>query len=193
MEKNNDFLNKITSLQNDYYSKNKKNTLFKAKQKEDCATMVSKQLSLQELLENTFFIIPNTNKIFINYLVFKTFIEPLNYNSAIERILILTNFCISNYSTYEVHINLDSFTISAAQRYKIIIQLYTEHCLQSNTQYSTILNRMHIYNTPNTIESAISLLSPLIDNVIKSKITLHNKVESPDLLSNLLKIDIKTI
>jgi hypothetical protein len=187
MSNNNDFLNKITALQNDYYSKNKKNSLFKTKQKEDCAIMVSNKLSLEELLNNTFFIIPNTNKIFINYLVFKTFVEPSIYNETINWILSLTNFCISNYSTYEVHINLDSFTISAAQRYKNIIQLYTEQCLQSNTQYSTILKNMYIYNTPNCIESIISMLTPIIDNEIKSKIFLHNKIESPDKLKELLK------
>jgi hypothetical protein len=187
MSNNNDFLNKISALQNDFYSKNKKNTLFKAKQKEECATIVSSQLSLADLLEHTFFILPNTNKIFINYLVFKTFIEPSNYAAALNRILELTYYCISNYNSYEVHVNLDTFTISAAHRYKNIIQMYTEHCLHSETQFASILTGMYIYNTPNSIDSTISLLSPLIDASVKSKIHLRNKVESPMLLQELLK------
>jgi hypothetical protein len=186
MNNNSDFLNKIQELQNNFYSTNQKNMLFKAKQKEECASIISNQLSLEDLLHNTFFIIPNTNKIFIDYLVFKTFIHPSNYNIALNHIISLTTYCINKYNEYEVHINLNTFTISAAQRYKDVVKLYTDYCLSSDTQFSNTLTGMFIYNTPNVMDNIITILGPFIDNTVKRKIHLKNKSESPELIKLLL-------
>ena len=189
MENTNNFLNKIQSLQDDYYSKNKKNVLFKEKQKEDCAKTISKQFILKELLENTFFIIPNTNKIYIEYLLFKTFVEPSNYNDVLKRMFDLINFCIVNYKSYEVHINLSTFTISSAQRYKDVISMYNSYCLSSETQYASLMKSMHVYNMPNVMDTIISILNPFIDVSLKTKICLHNKNESPQLLDKLFVVN----
>ena len=187
MNTNSKFLNKITELQNTYYAQNRKNILFKEKQKQECAVDLLKQVNLQDILNHTIFVIPNSCKIFIDYKIFKTFVEPSIYNDVLTRMLELTTYCIANYNTYEVHIDLSAFTITAAQRYKNLIQLYNTNCLKSDTKFSSILNSMHIYNPPSVIDNIATFLGPFIDSTVKSKILLHNKIESPALLANLLR------
>ena len=187
MNTHSDFLNKISELQHNYYANNKKNILFKEKQKQDCALSITRQLSLNELLEHSIFILPNSYKIFIDYKLFKTFAEPSINNSILQHIMNLTIYCINTYNTYEVHIDLSGFTISSAQRYKSMIQLYNASCLQSDTRFSAILKIMHVYNVPTIIDNIATILNPFIDNTVKTKIILHSKSESPGLLALLLQ------
>ena len=187
MNPNKEFLDKIAQLQNNYYSNNKKNTFFKEKQKQDCATKITQQLSLQELLDRSVFILPNSYKIYFDYNIFKTFAEPSVHNHILKHIMGLTTYCINTYNNYEVHMDLNSFTVSAAQRHKSFIQLYNSCCLQSDTQFSTILNSMHLYNVPSIIDSIATILNPFIEPTVKSKIFLHNKVDSPSRLAALFE------
>ena len=182
---NSDFLNKITELQKQYYSNNHKNTFFKASQKTECANTISSQISIDELLCNTFYIIPNTNKVFIDYLVFKTFINSYNYRHAIEYLIQLIQRCVASFEKYEVHVNLSTFSVSAAHRYKEIIHAYNNYCLSSDTQFALALSRMYIYNTPNVMENVIQIFQPFIEPTIKSKFQLISKSESPECLKTL--------
>ena len=45
----------ITSIQNQYYSQNTKNRIFKKDQKLDCAHYVTKHINIDELIENTIY------------------------------------------------------------------------------------------------------------------------------------------
>ena len=61
-------INKIKEIQDDYYSKNKKNTIFKNKQKFECANTVCNVFTIEYLISQALYIIPNTNKIFFDYI-----------------------------------------------------------------------------------------------------------------------------
>jgi len=194
MNNSNNVLDQATKLQNEFYSNHSKNTLFKSNQKVECATAVSNQMDVNHLIANTFYILPNTNSIFIDYLIFKTFINPTNYDAAINHVLKLCNDCIKIYGCYDVHLNLSTFTISSCHRYKDFIQTYSSRCLNcdgeqladgSATEFGVKLNKMHIYNTPNVMSNIITILSPIIAVEIKPKIFLHNKNESHPLLIEL--------
>lgn len=185
MNNSNNVLDQVTKLQNDFYSNHSKNTLFKSNQKVECATAVSSQMDVNQLIANTFYILPNTNSIFIDYLIFKTFINPSNYDAAINHAMKLCNDCINTYGWYDVHLNLSTFTISSCHRYKDIIQSYSSRCLNCETEFGLKLNKMHIYNTPNVMSNIITMLSPFITVEIKPKMVLHNKNESHPLLVEL--------
>jgi hypothetical protein len=83
--------------------------------------------------------------------------------------------------------NSNSLTISAAERYKYFVILLTQHCLREQCNYSYLLSKLYIYNTPNSISSIIQMATPLIDPVVRPKFILHNKDESKELLENLHK------
>ena len=177
---------RIAELTNQYYSDNKKNVFFKSNQKLDCATQVTNQIGINELIQKTIYLIPNTNLVFMDYTVFKTYATPENYSKIVSYILSLFDYCISNYGDFCAHVNLDSFTISAAERYKNIIECFLTNCMSSESQYSLRLKTMHIYNTPTTFQNISKLLMPFIDQLVKHKIIFYDKKTSGDLIDNLL-------
>jgi hypothetical protein len=64
---NSNLKNDLQKLQNEFYNNSNKNLFFKNKQKLNCATNISSQCDLNTLCSNTFIIIPNSNKIFMDY------------------------------------------------------------------------------------------------------------------------------
>ena len=44
---------------------------------------------------------------------------------------------------------------------------------------------MSVYNNPNVIDTIITILNPFIDSTLKTKISLYNKLESPQRLEKL--------
>ena len=81
---NSNLKNDLQKLQNEFYNNSNKNFFFKNKQKLDCAQNIGNQYDLVTLLNNTFINIPNTNKIFMDYTIFKLFANPNNYDNIIS-------------------------------------------------------------------------------------------------------------
>ena len=181
---NQNLTEQLEQYKNEYYSENKKNVIFKANQKMDCAAKIAAQVSLEVLLSKTMFIIPNTNKVFIDYTIFKVYAHPGIYDKIIKYIQYLFNICIANYGGYDAHVNLKSFTVSAAHRYKDIIDGFYSMALNNETEYMSNLNAMYIYNTPN----AIGEISKLILNPeVLPRLKTFSKDESPNKIKELFE------
>lgn len=161
---------KITKLQNDYYNQNAKSMFIKNQQKLHCAQNISENLQLEHLLAKMVYIIPNTNKICLDYAIFKTFAHPHIYTHIVEYILSLLKSCIQIHTHYEMHINLQSFTTTAAQRYKDIIYLFCSKCLQNDPFIATNLDVLYIYNSPKMLKSIMQIFAGAVNDTIKSKI-----------------------
>jgi hypothetical protein len=58
---NQSLVEQLQQYKNEYYTENTKNTIFKTKQKMDCAAKITSQISLDELLSKTMYMIPNSN------------------------------------------------------------------------------------------------------------------------------------
>jgi hypothetical protein len=183
----NSLLSRIETLQTEYYNDSKKAVFFKKQQKEECASSICNDVGLEKMLEHTVFIVPNTNKVYFDYTIFKTFAIPTNYDAIIKRVLDLFQECISIYGRFEAHVNLNTFTISAFERYKSIIIKFCEECFKNNTQYSIELVNFSIYNSPNMIDMITSIAKPFIDDNVRQKVVLYNKKESEKLISELLQ------
>jgi hypothetical protein len=179
----------IRILQNNFYANVNKNIIFKTTQKDLCAKYVEQQFDIKLLLEKTIFAIPNTNRVFFDYVLFKTYGNSNNFNIIVDYILCMFSDSINKYGNFECHINMQGFTITAAQRYKELICLFCQKCLQHNTQFARCLNFLYIYNPPSVISSISTLFSPFIDDVVKSKIILKSKGES---INTISKIEVKT-
>ena len=191
MERNNEteFINKITNLRNQYYSDSGKNIFFKNKQKMECATNICNSIGIEQIIDKTAYCIPNTNKVFFDYTIFKIYATPDNYDRIVSHALLQCRHNISNHGNFEIHINLNTFTVSACERYKDIIQIFCNECLRSNTRYSINLSKLIVYNSPNMIDSISRIILPFIDPIVRNKITLFSKTESDMLLSNLFYND----
>ena len=179
----------MEKFKNSYYENNKKNTFFKKSQKLDCAKELisSPSFNLEIALQNTIYILGDSNKVFLNYEVFKYYAHPDNYEQIVNYILSLFLLSISKFESFEMHININSFTISAAERYKEIIKLFMNKCMSNNTQFSKLLSIMAIYNPPNMINEISKLLKPFVDPVVLQKLKIYGKNETPNEIKEILK------
>lgn len=182
MSSNDNLLNKLENFKKQYYSENTKNTFFKKQQKMDFAQNVKQQFPLEELIAKTMYILPNTNMIYIDYPVFKMYGHPDVYNSVIDYIQVLIDNCLQKYGSYSVHVNLNSFTISAAERYRAIVDLFYAKTVDKYTLYFNTIEHITIYYTPNSISEIIKIFLP---NEILPKLKLINKTESPAKINEL--------
>ena len=180
------FQERIAQLQSTYYKENKKSVIFKSKQKIDCAASILTSINDNELFSNTIYILPNTNKIYFDYTCFKSYATPEIFKPLIEYIYNLIKLTIEKYKSYELHINWNTYSISAHERYKELYNLFLNN---ENTcfNFQDNLSNLYVYYTPNVIQIISNLMTPIIHPVILSKVTLYNKSESEILLQNLLQ------
>jgi len=165
-------INKIKEIQDQYYSTNKKNTFFKNKQKIDCANYICNYIPIEYLISQTVFVAPNTNEVYIDYTIFKLFANPENYKTIVKKIVDYAEDRVGLYNNFQIHMNLDSLTVSAVERYKDAIKFFVEHCISSQTDYSNKMSHMYIYNPPKCFDHIIKILKPFIETNIYNKIIL---------------------
>ena len=177
----------MARYQNDYYQTQGKNTLFKKAQKQDCAKEMSKMFPLEDMIQRTVFINPGTNILIFDYTVFKLFATNDNSEAIIKRVIDLYDELLVKYPFFEVHINLDGFTISAAERYKTIIQQFCNRCMTASTRYTLFLKTMYLYYTPSMIDSISMLLKPFIDPGINERIVMYSKTDSVSIYPKLIE------
>ena len=182
---NRDLIEKVRQFKDEYYSKNHKNFFLKKKQKMLMAKQISNMFSLEELIRKTAFNIEGTNKIYLDYTVFKLYANETNYDVIVTYIMKIYIDCVEKYSGYEVHVNLDSLTPSAAERYKKCIELFnqaTGHCSISNK-----LLQWYIYYPPSMIGMIRNILRYVIDPNIIDKFTVVPREHSASALKTLIE------
>ena len=163
---------KIKKLKTEYYNEKGSSILFKNAQKMECATEIINNIPIHTLLRETIFIVENTNQIYIKYEILKSFANPSVYTSIIDHISNLVQVSITNHKSFELHINMNTFTITAANRYKVLIQMFCEKALQTNSIYHTKLNKIYLYNYPAIIPVLTKLFSSFVDNSARGKVVM---------------------
>jgi len=172
-------LNDLDRFKELYYNENKKSTFQKKAQKYEVAKAITGYFDVNMLLQKTAYIIPNSNKIFINYPIFKQFAQPDNYELFVKYVQNLVSVVIDHNKTFECHINIDTFTISAAERYKGVITAFSEGVFG----YTEHMDAIFIYNSPLMIAKISNLLSNLLDQSTRNKLTFVKKSDSEDIVS----------
>jgi hypothetical protein len=98
--------------------------------------------------------------------------------TIIQTILELFANIINSHGSYQVHVNLDTFSMSAAHRYSDIIRDFCQKCMRSETRYANYTEKFCIYNTPSVMQNISKLFNPLINENVKKRIELIDKKES---------------
>uniref|UniRef100_A0A6C0JX72 CRAL-TRIO domain-containing protein n=1 Tax=viral metagenome TaxID=1070528 RepID=A0A6C0JX72_9ZZZZ len=184
----NDLLARINNLRNEYENENKKGFFPSKQYKFDCANNVLKTIDLDTLLNSTLTVLPNSYHLFFDYTVFKTFATPELYDTIMKYAISKIMNCINMYGTYEMHVNLNTFSVSAFHRYRPIIELYSHEC---NTNYQIFhekLKTMHIYNVPSTVETISQLIGPLLPPIVRQKVVKYDKSASEKPLQTITEI-----
>ena len=164
--------NQINDLKAKYYNKNGTSILFKNAQKRDCAVEIVNNIPINRLLRETIYIVENTNHIYIKYEILKSFAAPSVYSMIINRISNLVELCIENHGSFQLYINMNTFTITAANRYKELIQMFCEKALQSDSIYHTKLQAIYLYNYPAIIPVLTQLFSAFVDSSAREKVVM---------------------
>ena len=150
------------------YGYNKLLTSKKTK-KQECSNYVWNNISSREkLIKTTIF--KKNNEIYINYPIIKWFVIPEIYDSIVEYIVVLVTSILQTGGTYNIHINIEGFTISAAERYSDLISVVFMKLF--NETYINPLEKMYIYNTP----SVIDFLSSMFRKFMRGNTFLDEKV-----------------
>ena len=173
MQSDNNIAQQIQELQSKFYNGTSKNRMFKNDQKLECATMVSDNLNLPTLFSSCIYIIPHQNNIYIDYQILKGFVCPNIYPQIVEYTTNLANQCIDKYQVFSLHINMETFTITAAQRYKYLIELFCNKCFQKGGQFQEQLQYIHLYKYPSIIPMLRKMFSHFIDDSARGKLILE--------------------
>jgi len=166
---------RMISIQNEFFTKNTKNQVFKKTQKFDCAKYITDNLDINEMIEEAVFTLPGTNIIFIDYLIFKMFAHEETYDHIIDHIMNLFDYCIKYYGNMQVNLNLRTFTVSATERYVPAIKQFCNRCLNHNTNYTEYMTAFRILNTPSVMEMVIKVVKPFVEKDVINKLTFLNK------------------
>lgn len=172
----------IDNAKEQFYTQHSRARFFKNNQKLECAKAVSEQVDVMKLIRMTALIIPNTNKIYINYPLFKTYghpeIAPLFY----DHFLVLVQTLVNQHGCFEIHVNLNSFTVSACARYNDMI---CTTCDQNEDLMRT-LTELHVYHTPSVIQQITNMLYYSVKTIVPL-VHYHNKNESDALVQQLFE------
>jgi hypothetical protein len=181
-------LNELNKFKDTYYIENKKKIFQKKSQKYEVAKEITSRFDINVLLQKTAYIIPNTNKVFVNYLMFKQFAQPDNYELFVKYVQNLVYIVIDKKKSFECHINIESFTISAAERYKGVIKTFSEGVFG----YTENMDAIYVYNSPLMIEKISKVFLQFIDQSIKNKITLVNKTDGEEIVTSFKKYSFRS-
>jgi hypothetical protein len=181
-----DFLNNIKKIQEEFYSQNKKKSFIKKSQKMDCAEVISTELSLDDLISSTVYVINDSKIILINYSIFKSFANPNNYQKIIDRFIDLIVITIKKHGLFELHLDLKSMTTTAIERYKCTFQMYNDSCCKRGVFYTdNLIDRIFFYNSPSVISILSILIVKFTDISIRNKINIISKENSEKALLEL--------
>ena len=172
---------KITEVQADYYSSNNKSVFFKNKQKMDCANVVSQHLDQNELFRNTLFILPNTSFVYFDYTIFKTYMSENTFDLFLDYIDAEITPWVCSFSFYEVHLNMQSLTISGFERYRH----FFDKLFSRLPDATKTLKNIYIYYTPSIVDHIQMVLRPFISEFI-NKTVFYSKSESPEKLRTFM-------
>jgi hypothetical protein len=155
------------------------------------------------LLMNTIYILPNvvgnpadhktvSNRLFIDFVNFRKFVNRSNFDIVVNYFIELIIKILQEHETFELHVNLKSFSITATEKYKNIVLLFYE---KYQTNYVNRIDSVYIYHTPSffdTIKSIFVKLSPL-SNTFMFEPVLYNSRESPQKLAEVMKERMESI
>jgi hypothetical protein len=185
---NNDLVEHINKIRKHYASSNSKGMGLSNKYKIDCAKMVLNEIDINTLLESTILVIPDSHQLFFDYLIFKSFIIPDLYETIISYTINKIVACIQKYGKIEIHVNLNTLSVSSFTRYTQCIISYTKRLYSDVPNFPESLVAMHLYNIPSCIDSIAQLIDQFIYPETRNKMVKYDNISSEKAINTILEI-----
>ena len=189
----------LQQIKDDFYASTPKRVFFgKTSQKMECAHNIAARFSLQELLRATVFPIPHTNKLYFDYTLFKMYATPDHYEPIVVYMTNEINALIDVHAHFELHVNLQTFSVSAAERYREAIQMFGSltHTSAGGECMRSCLHKLYIYHTPCVMHSIAhvlaGVLSRFFNDDIRHKVVMVDKESSTGRIRALFETEPST-
>lgn len=166
-------------------NKNIKTNPFFTKQQTNIQQILLKH-NITELLNDTVYVLPNKNILFIDYQLFKLFVIKELYPLVIQQFIQQLNELLKSYNTFEVHVNLKGLTVSSLQKYSGIFSLFYETCNKENIVFSKYITKCSLYNISNSIDAISKLIKQFVDDSVKKTVLFYNEKDSENMFSSLV-------
>ena len=183
-------VDKMNALREKYYSTETKNVFVRKSEKDACAQNIASQIPIEDLTAQSFFALPNNpSHFFMNYPVMKMYVNSDNYMDVCDTLIAKLRETIvgssdfserngsSNFPQITIHVNLDGFTVSAAERYLYIFDYFSTKCIAENILLTPHVSRFVIYHTPAAMNPIMSVLKFFIEDEIMSRLEYVKKGE----------------
>lgn len=185
----------IRDVQEEFYSSQRKQVFFRNRQKSDCAEYVNTVIPLDTMIQNTIVRVNRSPHIYIDYPLFKSYATSGNYHAILNYLVRLLEEVIQEHGEFQMHVNLSSFSMTAAERYSDAIQMFFEICCHPANNYLSRMKCVSIYHTPAVMAAILTFLKKWTNVVtgapsdnICSKTVYYSKEESPSRLNQLREI-----
>lgn len=169
-------LQDIEEKKKELYNESGKNTIFKKHQKNDVAKQISEQYNLDDLLP--LFCYQKDNNMVVDYNVLKMFAHPEIYEKIAD--YVIQKYESNGGSSFNIHFNLNSFSITAAERYKDLIKMYFDKTMASHINITSITNKIYVYYAPNMLNQLFKMFNTFIPLEIMDKVQYFPKKESDE-------------
>ena len=177
----------LQKYKEDFYTENTKNSFFKKKQKLELARQITAKFDIRDLLGHTAYIINESSHIMFDYTVFKMFANELNIETVAYHVVGLFDQSIAKYGTFSVHVNLDTMTVSGAERYKKVVEIANAICLKNTYYpYTQKLANCYLYYPPAVLDMVGTVFRAILDPLVFQKMVIIPKKESAEVLNKIL-------
>ena len=172
----------------DFYRDAPKRTLVgKTAQKAECAKAVLSEVPLDTLLAATAVRLQHDPRIiFFRYEVFKTYATEETSPAINRYVANLVVDAIAQQGSCEFHVDLASFTVSAAERYRGLAAAYVAHCVSLNVEMSTMTTRMVVYNAPTFVSTVSSIAQQFVPPGLLGRIEYYSRAESAPMIAAMV-------
>lgn len=148
---------------NVYYKDKRKNLLFnKLAQKQEIAALIADKFSVKECILHTIYRDSHTG-IVVDFTLLKLFAHPAIFAQISQHGISLIQQVIAEKGFYDMHINLDSFSISAMDRYRPLIDVFFSY-IGSETMFAEKIHSVTIYNPPNFFDGLYKLVRRFVSS-----------------------------
>jgi hypothetical protein len=108
---------------------------------------------------------------------------PEIFDSFLNYAFQLTHGWIQDIDQYELYVNINTFSVSALERYRKLIELVFQRYPPSSVE-TMKMSKMRVFYTPHMIEQIMQIMSPFISHM-RDRMVFYSKSESADILNQL--------
>ena len=167
----------MQTIEREFYQSNNINTMsITNKQKADLAVELCNNINMNDMCKVSFFAFQNDDCIYINYPILQKYVNLNSYEYVVQELLLLLQNTIQRNKNHSIHIhiNVNGFTVSAAERYMYIMEHFFRVCRDCNIELTPHIASLTVYYAPSVMDTItiFTMMQKFIHKDIKSKIRI---------------------